>query len=192
MTIQRSFVLLAAVVLLVCVGCHTPSKAHLTADPSANFTLYQTFAILPPATRSDLDAATARAVVAAAESGARGALIQNGYAETNRESADLVFYLHGKSLAPVPVTQWGYEAALETFGSSSAEVSRTSNNRFFVEAYDNRTRSQVWMDWVVCSCRGVVPSRIENEMHVILEGFPRRAQPKLVSQSPIPSPISNE
>jgi hypothetical protein len=164
-----------AILLLACAGCRTPSETpHARNDPGADFTAYHTFALLPPATGPGLDADTAKAVVEAAESSAREALRSAGYTEVGRESADLVFYLHGKALAPVAVTDWGYEPALSTFGISSAEVSKTSNSRLFVEAYDNRTKRQVWMDWVVCTCTQVVPSRIGREIHHVLEQFPAR------------------
>jgi hypothetical protein len=176
-----------AILLLACAGCRTPSKTHTTRDPSADLASRRTFALFAPATRPDLDAGTARAVVAAAERGARTALTNAGYTETSGDNADLVFYLHGKALAPVDVTQWGYQPALPTFGISSGEVSRTSNSRLFVEGYDNRSRRQVWMDWVTCTCKGVVPARIEGEICRILEGFPARVPINNVSRAELPS-----
>jgi hypothetical protein len=170
------------VLVLVCAGCRTPSAApHATRDPAANFAAYRTFAVLPPATKRDLDTRTAKAVVECAERGARVSLHNAGYTETNRDSADLVIYLHGKALAPLPIKDWGYEPSYTTFGTSSADVSKMSKTHIFVEAYDNKTKRQIWMDWVVCNCSQVVPSRIEGEIDHVLEGFPARAPANTVS-----------
>jgi Domain of unknown function (DUF4136) len=168
--------------VLACAGCRTPSGTpHATLDPAVDFTAYRTFVVLPPATKPGLNAATAKAVVEAAERGARDALKHAGYTDADRESADLVLYLHGKALAPVAVKDWGYEPSYHTFGISSAEASKMSKTHIFVEAYDNKTKRQIWMDWVICTCSQVVPSRIEGEIHHILEGFPARAGVNTVS-----------
>ena len=183
MNIRQSLFPSLSLLLLVCAGCRTPSQTpHTTRDPSVDFSNYRTFAVLPSATKSDLDPGTAKAVVAAAEKGARDALGNAGYTETNRESADLVFYIHGKVFAAIPVTDWGYQPALSTFGTSPAEIARTSYIRIFVEGYENRTKRQVWMDWVECTCTHVVASRIEGEIHHILEGFPSRVHSVTQSQ----------
>jgi hypothetical protein len=176
------------ILLLACAGCRTPSEPlHARNDPAVDFTAYRTFALLPPTTKPNLDAGTAKAVVEAAEKGARDALQNAGYTETRREDADIVFYVHGKVLAPVAVTDWDYQPALSTFGTTAAQVSENSKSHLFVEGYDNRTKRQVWMDWVVCTCTHVVPSRIEGEIRHVLEGFPARAPVTTVSQAQLPS-----
>ena len=162
---------------VICAGCRTPKEtAHVTRDPSVDFSVYRTFAILPVETGPGLDADTTRKVVVGAERGARDALRDAGYSEAARDNADLVFYLHGKVLAPAPIANMGYQPAPEAFGITSSQVARTSNSHIFVEGYDNHTRRQVWMEWVECTCTHVVPSRIEGEIHHVLEGFPVRVR----------------
>jgi hypothetical protein len=163
--------------LIVCVGCRTPvEKPHTKRDPSTDFAAYRTFALLPPEIKRDVDRDTAGKVIVAAERGARDALRNQGYSEVSPESADLVFYMHGKALAPVAVSNMGYQPTPEMFGVTPKQVSATSYSHLFVEGYDNHTKRQVWMDWVECNCTHVVPSRVENEIHHILEGFPARVQ----------------
>jgi hypothetical protein len=160
---------------LICGGCRTAKeKPHVTRDLSVDFSVYRTFAILPVETKPGLDVDTARKVVVAAEGGARDALRNAGYSEAGRGDADLVFYLHGKVLAPVPIASMGYQPAPEAFGITSSQIARTFHSHIFVEGYDNHTKRQVWMDWVECTCTHVVPSRIEGEIHHVLEGFPVR------------------
>src|SRR5262245_36179456 len=116
-------------VLIVCAGCRTPTeKPHTKRDPSADFAGYRTFALLPVKIKRDVDRDTAKKVIVAAEEGARAPLLNQGYSETNLESADVVFYLHGKALAPLPVSDMGYQPAPETFGTTSNEVSKTSSS----------------------------------------------------------------
>jgi hypothetical protein len=168
-----SFICLA----VICAGCRTPKETpHTTRDPSVDFSGYRTFAILPVETGRGVDADTSRKVIVAAERGARDALTNAGYGEAGRDDADLVFYLHGKALAPVLIADMGYQPASEAFGITASQVAKTSNSHLFVEGYDNHTKGQVWMDWVECTCTHVVPSRIEGEIHHVLEGFPARVQ----------------
>jgi hypothetical protein len=172
---------LICVILLSCAGCKTaPEKPHPNRA-AVDFSGYRTFALLPPSTHASLDKATARAVVEAAENGARDALLKSGYTEADRETADLVFYLHGKAIADVELSELGYVQTLSTFGTDAREVSATSDRRYFVEGYDNHTKRQVWMDWVTCECTMIVPSRIRKEFHQVFEGFPARVETKVAS-----------
>ena len=177
------FSLSSTILLLACAGCRTPSPepSHAKGDPAVDFGSYRTFALLPPTTKTKLDPADARALIAAAETGARDALQNAGYTETNRENADVIFYLHGKVLMPVAVTDLGYQPALASFGTSPADVAANSNSRVFVEAYDNHTKRQVWMNWIVCTCINVLPTKLHGEVHHILEEFPARAPANTVS-----------
>jgi hypothetical protein len=157
--------------LLVCPGCQTPPKDHAQLDAPEKFAAYKTFALLPVATTPNLDAVTATAVVSAAESGARDALRAKGYVEIEREKADLVFYLHGKVMAPVGVTELGFVPDPANAGKAAS-----SADRLFVETFDNQTRRQVWMGWLDCSCKKVQPERVQHEIQRILENFPARVQ----------------
>jgi hypothetical protein len=157
--------------LLVCPGCQAPPKGHAHLDAPERFAAYKTFALLPVVTTPNLDAGTATALVNAAESGARDALRAKGYVEIEREKADLVFYLHGKAMAPVGVTELGFVSDPAKAAKAGGEA-----DRLFVETYDNQTRRQVWMGWLDCSCKKVQPERVQHEIQRILENFPARVQ----------------
>ncbi len=96
------------------------------------------------------------------------------FSETSREKADLVFYLHGKSLEPETVTDWNYLSEPSRFGVKPEEMSAYANRRIFVETYDNQSKRQVWMGWIECSCRGIDPERIQHEIQRIVATFPPR------------------
>src|SRR5689334_21890095 len=91
MWVRNSSFLFCAI--LLCAGCRTPiEKHHVTRDTSADFSAYRTFALVPAATKPELDRETAGKVIVASERGARDALLSAGYIETNRENADVVVY----------------------------------------------------------------------------------------------------
>ena len=164
------------VLLVVYTGCVTTPGVQSRGDTSDRFIVYHTFAVLPVATSADLSPAVAKELVDAAEKGARDALVAQGYTEASRDSADLVVYLHGKSMAPVALTDLGYLPTPSRFGLAAAEIAATADHRVFVEAYDNHSRQQVWLGWLECSCAKVVPERIRREIHEILETFPARGK----------------
>jgi hypothetical protein len=159
---------LAFAALLVGTGCATAPDIQTRSDASVRYDSYRTFAILPVATVASLSPATASAVLEAAQTGARDALRTMGYTETTRENADLVFYLHGKVMAPVDIRAWNY-APESKFGTGSA------TNHIFVETYDNHSKRQVWMGSIECPCTKVDPERIQNEINRILATFPPRS-----------------
>jgi len=161
-----------AVVLLILAGCATTPEIHSRGDSSTQFSSSETFALLPVTVDPNLPSPTGSAVAEAAETGARDTLRALGYSETSREKADLVFYLHGKSLEPETVTDWNYLSEPARFGVKPEEMSAYANRRIFVETYDNHSKRQVWMGWIECSCRGVNPERIHHEIQRIVATFP--------------------
>lgn len=167
-----------AITALVAVGagCASGPDIHSRSDTAQPPSMSRTFAVIPVATTSNLPPETAKEISAAAATGARTALRAHGYVETNQENADLVFYLHGKSMATTRMTDWNLEPAPRRFGTSTAEVQATANGRIFVETYDNHSKRQVWMGWLNCGCKGVDPERIQREIEHILETFPPRVQ----------------
>src|SRR5262252_1113443 len=98
--------LIVATVMLTLAGCISNPTVRNRSDTSAQLSSGKTFALLPVTVDSSLSLADAPTVAQAAQNGARDTLRALGYTETSRESADLVFYLHGKCLAPVEVTKW--------------------------------------------------------------------------------------
>ncbi len=162
--------------LLALAGCASAPGIHSRGEPSARLSSARTFSLLPAAAAPHVAPAVAGAVVDAAQSGARDALRELGYSETSLPNADLVFYLHGKSLASVPVAAQGYQPAPSKFGMGPADEAASANHRFFVEAYDNHTKRQVWLGWLECNCRSINPERIQNEIQRILETFPARSR----------------
>ena len=162
-------------VLLVFNGCVSTPEIHSRGDSTDQLAAYRTFAVLPIATSDQLAPETGQALAKAAAAGARDALHARGYTETTRDNADLVFYLHGKSLAAVPVTDWNYVPNPSQFGTGPAEM-KAATNRIFVETYDNHSKRQVWMGWLDCSCKKIDPERIQHEIARILETFPSRMQ----------------
>ena len=165
-----------ATVLLTLAGCATVPDVHSRNDTSAQINASATFALLPVTVRTNVPAATASAVVAAAQSGARDTLLALGYTEAEREKADLVFYLHGKSMVAETVTDWSYLPEPSKFGLSPSDMTATANRRIFVETYDNHSKHQVWMGWVECSCQKVDPERIQDEIQRIIATFPPRSK----------------
>jgi hypothetical protein len=168
--------LLFANALLALAGCATTPGVHSRGDTSAQFSSSETFALLPVTVDASVPPETASAVVDAAEGGARDTLRALGYSETSRENADLVFYVHGKSMTPVAVTSLDYLPEPARFGVSSAKMTGYANRLIFVETYDNHSKRQVWMGWIECSCRGVDPERIQHEIQRIVATFPPRTK----------------
>jgi len=165
-----------AVVLATLAGCATVPDVQSRGDTSAQVNASETFALLPVTVRSNVSAPTASAVVAAAQNGARDTLRALGYTEAEREKADLVFYLHGKSMVAETVTDWSYLPEPSKFGLSPSDISANANRRIFVETYDNHSKHQVWMGWVECSCQKVDPERIQDEIQRIIATFPPRSK----------------
>jgi len=173
-TMKPIYKLLFANALLALAGCATTPDVHSRGDSPTEFTSSESFALLPVTVDPNLPSATASAVAEAAETGARDTLRALGYSETSREKADLVFYLHGKSLEPETVTDWNYLSEPSRFGVKPEEMSAYANRRIFVETYDNQSKRQVWMGWIECSCRGIDPERIQHEIQRIVATFPPR------------------
>jgi hypothetical protein len=162
--------------LLALAGCATAPDVHIRGDNTTQFGSSETFALLSVTVDPSLPSTTASAVVEAAETGARDTLRALGYSETSREKADLVFYVHGKSMTPVAVTSLDYVPAPSQFGMSAAEMEAYSGRRIYVETYDNHSKRQVWMGWLECSCRGINPERIQHEIQRIVATFPPRTK----------------
>ena|SRR5437899_279980 len=163
--------LIIAVALLALAGCATPPAVHSRGDTS-EVNSGHTFAVLPVAVDASVSPGTAPTVAQAAEDGARDTLQALGYTETSREDADLVFYLHGKCLAPVQVGNWDYVPETSRFGIRPAKMTANANHLVVVETYDNRSKRQVWMGWIQCNCRVIEPDRIQHEIQRIVATFP--------------------
>jgi hypothetical protein len=168
--------LLFAGALLALAACASTTAVHSRGDTSTQFSSAETFALLPVTVDPNLPSTTANAVAEAAETGARDTLRALGYSETSRENADLVFYVHGKTMMPVEVTSLGYVPEPARFGISPAKMTGYANRLIVVETYDNHSKRQVWMGWIQCSCRGVDPERIEHEIQRIVATFPPRTK----------------
>jgi hypothetical protein len=134
----------------------------------------ETFAVIPVAVDTKLSPETAGAVVVAAESGIRDALRTLGYSETNLETADLAFYVHGKSMIPVAAAKLEYVSTPSRFGMTPSEIEAYSGRRIYVETFDNHTKQQVWMGWIECTCQDVEPAWISHEIQRIVAKFPPR------------------
>ena len=168
--------LIIATVLLTVAGCATTPDVHSRGDTAAQVSSSETFALLPVTVNPEVPPPGASALVQAAETGARDTLRALGYSETSRENADLVFYMHGKSLEPEAVTDWNYLREPSKFGVKPGESEAWANRRIYVETYDNHSKRQVWMGWIECSCRGVDPERIQHEIQRIVAKFSPRSQ----------------
>jgi len=168
--------LIAAAALLIFGGCVTTPDVHNHGDNSAEVSSSETFALLPVTVDPNLPSATAGALAEAAETGARDTLRALGYTETSRDNADLVFYMHGKSLEPEAVDEWDYLREPSKFGLKPGESEAWANRRIYVETYDNHSKRQVWMGWIECSCRGVDPERVQHEIQRIMATFPPRTE----------------
>jgi hypothetical protein len=171
--------LIIAIALLALAGCRTDPWVHnrvVSSAPvnSAPVNSRETFAVIPVAVDTKLSPEAAGAVVVAAESGMRDALRALGYSETNLETADLVFYVHGKSMVPVAAAKLEYVSTPSQFGMTSAEMEGYSGRRIYVETYDNYTKQQVWMGWIECTCQDVEPEWISHEIQRIMGKFPPR------------------
>jgi hypothetical protein len=168
--------LIFAAVLLTLAGCATAPGVHSRGDSSTQLSSSETFALLPVTVDPNLPSPTASAVAEAAETGARDTLRALGYSETSREQADLVFYVHGKSMTPVAVTTLDYVPEPARFGVSPAKMTGYADRLIVVETYDNHSKRQVWMGWIECSCHGVEPERIQHEIQRIVATFPPRTK----------------
>lgn len=163
--------LIIAVALLALAGCATPPAVHSRGD-SSEVNSGQTFALIPVAVDASVSPAAAPSVAQAAQDGARDTLLALGYTETSRENADLVFYLHGKCLAPVQITNWDYVPETSKFGIGPAKMTANANHLVVVETYDNHSKRQVWMGWIQCNCHVMEPDRIQQEIQRIVATFP--------------------
>jgi hypothetical protein len=168
--------LIASAALLIFGGCATTPDVHSHGDNSTKVSSSETFALLPVTVDPNLPSATADALSVAAETGARDTLRALGYTEASRDDADLVFYMHGKSLQREAVDNWDYVREPSRFGVKPGESVAWANHRIYVETYDNHSKRQVWMGWIECSCRGVDPERIQHEIQRIVATFPPRNQ----------------
>jgi hypothetical protein len=92
----------SAALLLVIAGCATEPGVQSRVDTSARFNSSKTFAVLPVTVDPAVPRGTASAVVEAARL-APCTLRALGYSEAKTENADLVFYLHGKSMELRPL-----------------------------------------------------------------------------------------
>jgi Domain of unknown function (DUF4136) len=164
--------LIVAAAMLTLAGCASAPSVHSRGDQSTQLSSSETFALLPVSVDPNLPSTTASAIAEAAETGTRDTLRALGYSETSREQADLVFYVHGKSMTPVEVTSLDYVPEPARFGVSPAKMTGYANRRIVVETYDNHSKRQVWMGWIECSCRGVDPERIQHEIQRIVATFP--------------------
>jgi hypothetical protein len=164
--------LIAAAAMLTLAGCVSNPTVRNRTDTSAQLSSGQTFALLPVAVDPGLSPAGAPTVAQAAQSGARDTLRALGYTETSREGADLVFYLHGKCLAPVEVTKWDYVPDTAKFGIKPNRMMAYANHLLVVETYDNHSKRQVWMGWIQCNCHIMEPDRIQHEIQRIVSTFP--------------------
>ena len=160
-----------AAAMLTLAGCITNPTVRNKADASAPLS-GQTFALLPVTVDSSLSAASGPTVAQAAQSAARDTLTALGYTETSRENADLVFYLHGKCLAPVEVTQWGYVPDTAKFGIKPNKMVVYANHLLVAETYDNHSKQQVWMGWIQCNCHIMEPDSVHHEIQRIVATFP--------------------
>jgi Domain of unknown function (DUF4136) len=174
-------VAILSVALLALAGCATTPHVHSRGDSSTQFGSSETFALLSVTVDPNLPSATASVVAEAAETGARDTLRALGYSETSREVADLVFYVHGKSMTPVEVSSLDFVPEPARFGLSPAKMTDYANRLIVVETYDNHSKRQVWMGWLECSCRGINPERIQHEIQRIVATFPPRT--KSISRS---------
>jgi hypothetical protein len=171
--------LIITIALLAFAGCRTDPWIHnrvASSAPvnSAPVNSRETFAVIPVAVDTKLSPEAAGAVVVAAESGMRDALRTLGYSETNLETADLVFYAHGKSMVPVAAAKLEYVSTPSQFGMTPTEMEAYSGRRIYVETYDNHTKQQVWMGWIECTCQDVEPEWISHEIQRIVAKFPPR------------------
>jgi hypothetical protein len=171
--------LIIAIALPALAGCSTDPWVHnriVSSAPvnSAPVNSRETFAVIPVAVDATLPPETAGAVVVAAESGTRDALRALGYSETNMQEADLVFYVHGKSMVPVAAAKLEYVSNPSQFGMTPTEMEAYSGRRIYVETYDNHSKQQVWMGWIECTCQDVEPEWISHEIQRIVSKFPPR------------------
>jgi hypothetical protein len=168
--------IIIAAAMLALAGCISNPTVRNKGDTSAQLS-GQTFALLPVTVDSSLSAASGPAVAQAAQGGARDTLRALGYTETSRENADLVFYLHGKCLAPVEVTQWNYVPDTAKFGIKPNKMIVYANHLLVVETYDNHSKQQVWMGWIQCNCHLMEPEAIQHEIQRIVATFPPTKKP---------------
>jgi hypothetical protein len=165
--------LIIAAATLTLAGCVSNPTVRTRSDTSAQLTSRQTFALLPVAVDPSLSS-DPPAVAQAAQDGARDTLRALGYTETSRENADLVFYLHGKCLAPVEVTKWDYVPDTAKFGLTPNRMIVYANHLLVAETYDNHSKQQVWMGWIQCNCHLMEPEAVEHEIQRIVAAFPPR------------------
>jgi hypothetical protein len=168
--------LIIAAALLAFAGCSSVPSVHNPGDTSAKVNSSQTFALLPVTVDPSVAPDTAPSIAEAAENGARDTLRALGYTESGLENADLVFYLHGKCLAPVEVTNWDYVPETSKFGMKPDKMTAYANHLVVVETYNNHSKRQVWMGWIECNCRVMEPERIQHEIQRIVATFPPRDQ----------------
>jgi hypothetical protein len=173
--------IIIAAALLTLAGCVSNPTVRSRSDTSAQLS-GTTFALLPVAVDPSLSSANPPAVAQAAQSGASDTLRALGYTETSRENADLVFYLHGKCLAPVEVTKWDYVPDTAKFGLTRNKMVVYANHLLVVETYDNHSKQQVWMGWIQCNCHLMEPEAVQHEIQRIVATFPPRTKGNVATQ----------
>jgi hypothetical protein len=164
--------IIIAAAMLTLAGCISNPTVRNRGDTSAQLSPGKTFALLPVAVDPSLSSVSAPTVAQAAQNGARDTLRALGYTEASRENADLVFYLHGKCLAPVEVTKWDYVSDTAKFGIKPNKMTAYANHLLVVETFDNHSKRQVWMGWIRCSCHIMEPERVQHEIQRIVATFP--------------------
>jgi hypothetical protein len=174
--------LIMAAALLTLAGCISNPTVRNRSDTSAQLSSGKTFALLPVSVDPSLSSASAPSVAQAAQNGARDTLQALGYTETSHENADLVFYLHGKCLAPVEVTKWDFVPDTAKFGIGPSKMEAYANHLIVVETYDNHSKQQVWMGWIKCNCHVMEPEAIQHEIQRIVATFPPRTTGDVATQ----------
>lgn len=174
--------------VLLLPACSTTSRVQTQPLAGTDYSKYHTFALLPltvPGPASDPGlmlrlAQPARQVVVET-------LTAKGFAEADRDQADLAINLTGQSLPKVAVTDWGYRpapvygryGAVYGFDSSrNVAVHHYEERTLSLELFDNRTKELVWVGWSKTEVSGEIKvEKLQEIIRRILLEFPPPATP---------------
>jgi len=168
-------------------GCSTTPNVRTEFEPTADFSKYKTFSVLPvsrsgPASNPGVALRIARPV----EEEAAATLVAAGLQPAAQGQADIAVLLRGESIPKVEVTDWGYTPLTTSrygvlYGTRDVDVQQYEERSLIAEVYDSRTKQVVWVGWAKRRASGeITVEKARAAVRLVLSEFPpgrQSAQP---------------
>ena len=166
---------------LCLIGCATKPNVNHDIKAGTDFSRYKTFALLPlPRQGPPSDPGLVLRIGPAVQAALVHSLNTRGLVEAPAGSADLSFNLHGQTVPKVDVTQMGFSrpvmtryGRVEVVTDPHLMVNEYEERTLTIEAYDNRTKQNIWMGWSTREASGPIRiERVTQAIRQIIETFP--------------------